>query len=131
MGRRYMINTTIGNLADSIDALRETRQRRFKSKVAFQLARITNEIDKELKTFNEARIQLLNTYGLKDENGYQILNENHDYIIDPEHIQDFNSEVSELLNTEITINAEPIDINDLENEEFTPETMSKLLFMIK
>lgn len=126
-----MINTTIGNLADSIDALRETRQRRFKSKVAFQLARITNEIDKELKTFNEARIQLLNTYGLKDENGNQILNENHDYIIDPEHIQDFNSEVSELLNTEITINAEPIDINDLENEEFTPETMSKLLFMIK
>ena len=59
------------------------------------------------------------------------MNENNDYIIRPDKINEFNEEVNELLNTKVQINADALNIDDLENESFTPDTMMKILFMVK
>jgi len=48
------------------------------------------------------------------------MDENNNYKIQKDKITELNQEIEELLNTSIQINADAINMKDIENEDFTP-----------
>lgn len=115
-----MINLKISALVDATEVLQKLAQKSLKAKVAFQVSRLLKEADKEVKEFNDTRIKLINKYGEKDETGELKVDETGNCRIPPESMTEFNNEMSELLNSEIEINANKLNFDDLGDVEFTP-----------
>lgn len=115
-----MITVSVREILNSAEIMQKLSKRQFKGKVAFQIARILRYIDEELKSFNEARSNLIEVYGERDESDNLVMDENNNYKIQKDKITELNQEIEELLNTSIQINADAINIKDIENENFTP-----------
>lgn len=115
-----MITVSVREILNSAEIMQKLSKRQFKGKVAFQIARILRYIDEELKSFNEARSNLIEVYGERDKSGNLVMDENNNYKIQKDKITELNQEIEELLNTSIQINADAINMKDIENEDFTP-----------
>lgn len=115
-----MITVSVREILNSAEIMQKLSKRQFKGKVAFQIARILRYIDEELKSFNEARSNLIEVYGERDESDNLVMDENNNYKIQKDKITELNQEIEELLNTSIQINADAINMKDIENEDFTP-----------
>ena len=61
---------------------------------------------------------------------YGTVQDNNDFIINPENIQRANKELSELSEIEQEINILFLTFKDIEEIEFTPAQMGAILFMI-
>lgn len=107
------------NLANSF--IKE--QRYFPAKVNFI-------IQKNLKTLYEAAQEIENMR-LNIARNYGTVQDNNDFIINPENIQQANKELSELSEIEQEINILFLTFKDIEEIEFTPAQMGAILFMIK
>ena len=118
-----MITLTVQELIESIPVLRELGGKQLRSKTAFRVARLMREVQKESDAFEEQRIALVRKYGAKDENGNLSVDENGNNYIEPEHVSDFNSELTELLNNTITVSGDKLNLDDLGDETFTPAQM--------
>lgn len=121
MGRRYrMIEVKMETIINSIPSLQKIISREMKTKVAFQIARLSREIERESNLFQEYKKQLVEKYGLRKENNELVVDERGNYNIEPKNIEAFNKEMQEILNEMVTLNANKIALSDLENEKFTP-----------
>lgn len=125
-----MIEVKALDVLNSIDAMKSLMTAPVKSNVAYRIARLAREIDNEYKTFDEARINLIKKYGKKDENGELAVNEDGQWTVESENIQEFNKEFEELSNTPLQINAEKIPLQDLDCD-LSAETMMKLMSFIE
>ena len=124
MGRRYnMIEVTLNEVLDSTSVMQELAKKPMKTKAAFQTARLIREIEKEYNLFQEARKNLVEKYGVKNEDGSLKEDENGNYSVDKENIKPFNEELNEILKDTITLNVEKISISDLADANFTPSDM--------
>lgn len=121
-----MITVKISDVVNSMEILQKLAQQNFKAKLALSIARLLKAVEVEIQTFNTTRIDLIKKYGTKDENGELITNDEGNCIIDPESIEIFNKEFSDLLNTEIEINANKINVDLLEERDFTPSEIAAL-----
>lgn len=121
-----MITVKISDVVNSMEILQKLAQQNFKAKLALSIARLLKAVEVEIQTFNTTRIDLIKKYGTKDENGELITNDEGNCIIDPESIEIFNKEFSDLLNTEIEINANKINVDLLEERDFTPSEIATL-----
>ena len=115
-----MITVSVREILNSAEIMQKLSKRQFKGRVAFQIARILRYIDEELKSFNEARSNLIEVYGERDESDNLVMDEKNNYKIQKDKITELNQEIEELLNTSIQINADAINMKDIENEDFTP-----------
>lgn len=118
-----MINITLRELVDSSEIMKKLAQKSLKGKTAYYIARLLREIDKELTLFNETRGNLIKKYGEKDENGELKIDENGNCKFLPEEMDKFYSEMNDILNDIIELNVNKIELNDLENLDFTPTEM--------
>ena len=121
-----MIQLKIADLLNSTDVLQKLAGKELKAKLAWQVGRMLKEAEKEIQSFNETRMQLINKYGSKDEKGELVMDENNNCKIEPESINNFSNELNELIASEIEINAHKIRIDDIENINFTPSEMAQL-----
>lgn len=121
-----MIKVKISALIDSISTLQKLAQKDFKAKLAWSIARLLKAAEAEIQSFNETRMDLIRKYGEKDDNGELITDEKGNCTLIKDKVQDFNAELNELLASEIEINANPINIEMLEDLDFTPADMSVL-----
>lgn len=121
-----MIQVKLGVILNSIDTLQRLSQQNFKAKLAWQIARLVNAIESELQVFNQTRLNLITKYAQTDDEDKLVTDENNNYIIKPENIDTFNSELNELINTEVELNANKISFKDLEELNFTPNDLSTL-----
>ena len=71
-------------------------------------------------------MNLIKKYGEKDENGELITDENGNCKISNSDTEEFTRELNELIATEVEINANKINMNLLENIDFTPSEMAVL-----
>lgn len=126
-----MIEVTLSNIVNSIAAMQNLSKRNLKGRAAFRAAKLMKEIDNEYQLFNNSRKQLIEKYGVKDENNQLKVDENGNYNISSDCIQNFNQELEDLLNSKVELNCFPIDLADLENDIFTPEDMAALDVFIK
>lgn len=121
-----MINVKISELLNSTETLQKLSQKDFKAKLAWSVARLLKAADSEIQDFNKTRMNLIEKYGEKDENGELVTDEKGNCKIEDDMIAEFTSELNELINTEVEINANKIDIELLEDINFTPSDMTAL-----
>lgn len=121
-----MIKVKIEDLVNSVDTLQKLSQKDFKAKLAWQIARLLKAAEQEIQTFNNARMALVTKYGEKDEQGQLITDEKGNCKIPNEVIQKFSDEFNELVQSEVEINANRIDIELLNDIDFTPSDMALL-----
>jgi len=69
---------------------------------------------------------LIRKYGEKDENGELVTDDTGNCKIMQEKITDFSNELTELINSEVELNANEIDMKMLEDIPFMPSDMVKL-----
>ena len=121
-----MITVKIEELLNSVDTLQKLAQKDFKAKLAWQVARLLKGAEAEIQSFNETRMNLIKKYGEKDENGELITDERGNCKITPENVETFSNELNELIKTEVELNANKINIDLLDNLDFTPSDMAVL-----
>lgn len=118
-----MITITVNNLLNTVPVLRELVNKPFKGSVAFKLARLVRELDKENSLFEEARANLAQKYCDRDENGEPIILENGLIKLQEDKIDECNEELSNLLSSQLEIVAEKIPISAFDDIELTPSQM--------
>jgi len=118
-----MIKVSLNDIVNSIDTFQVIMQQSFKGSLAFKIARLARELNKEMETFNEQRRKIVNEYSLKDENGEVKFDENGNIQITPDRIQEFNTEFTNLLNTEVEINADKLPMDNIDDFEVSPQQM--------
>lgn len=115
-----MIIMTIRDLLNIIPVLKELLEKPFKGAIAFKLARLVRELDKESSLFEFSRQKIAEKYGLRDENNNLIADEEGNIKLQQDKINLCNEEMMNLLNTEITISADKIPMSAFEDIEITP-----------
>lgn len=118
-----MIEITLSQLIDSVSVMQELAKKPMKTKAAFQVARLLREVEKEYTLFQEARKNLIEKYAERNTNGELKIDSDGNYNVPKEKIEPFNEELKEVIEQNITLNAEQININDLEEANFTPSEM--------
>jgi hypothetical protein len=121
-----MIKVKISDLVNSTETLQKLSQEKFKAKLAWSIARLLKAAEAEIQQFNETRMNLIRKYGEKDEQGELITDEKGNCKIITESLEQFSNELNELINTEVEINANPLDIELLDDLDFTPSDMAVL-----
>lgn len=121
-----MIKIKMSDLLNATETLQKLSQKELKARLALQISRLLKEGEREIQNFNEVRTNLINKYGEKDENGELVTDEDKNCKILNDQIEIFSKELNELVGMEIEINANKINIADLENMDFTPADMAVL-----
>ena len=121
-----MIKIKLEQLVNSTEALQKLSQVQLKARLALEVSRMLKEAERELGFFNDARMNLINKYGEKDENGQLITDEQKNCKIGADVLQQFSNELQELLQTEVEINANKFNLDDFGDINFTPSEMSAL-----
>jgi hypothetical protein len=121
-----MIKVKISDLINSTETLQKLSQQDFKAKLAWSIARLLKSAEVEIQEFNTTRMNLIKKYGEKDENGELITDENGNCKIEQNSVDAFSTELNELINTEVEINANKIKVEQLEEINFTPSEMAIL-----
>lgn len=121
-----MIEITLRDIIDSSDSLKNLSQKPLKARCAYSIGKILKQVDNEMSGFNDTRLELIKKYGEKDENGELITDEKNNVHIIPAHLEDFNAELRELMDTTVELPVNKISIADIGDIEFTPVEMAQL-----
>ena len=125
-----MIELTIREILDSIETLQLILDKPMKARLSYKVACIIEEVEKENTKYNNVRNELIKKYGKRDENN-NLIEVNGQVTVPPEDIDDFNKELLELLNTQISIPLTSLDLSDIEEMELSPRQMIKIKKYIK
>ena len=125
-----MIKVSIKDLVGSTEALQKLASMELKAKTSWQIGRILKSADAEIQSFNEARMNLIRKYGEKDENGELITDDKGNCKILEEGVKEFASELNDLIEQEVELNANKVAVEDLDGKEFTPSEMAQLEMFI-
>jgi len=120
-----MIKVTIEEILNAIPALKMLKEQPVNGIIAFKIARILREVNKEVELFEQERQKLIEAFCYRDENGRPIIKDNN-IKIDPKFINEFNNKIKEMLTNEIEINATQLPLNILENVTLTAEQVFSL-----
>ena len=118
---KVLIKVTLNDVVNSSQIFSKLMQQPFKGSLAFKIARLARELEKEMQTFNDERMKIIRKYGKKDENGELIVGEDGNVSFDNDKISDLNSEFNSLLETELEINADKLPMNSIDEFELTPQ----------
>lgn len=121
-----MIQVKLNTILESMDTLKELAQKELRGRTAYQVGKLIKKIDEEFSLFNETREKLIHKYAAVDENGEFILNENNAYTFKDNNYNLFMDEINSLVGTEISIDASPIQLDDISELQFTPAQMVQL-----
>ena len=123
-----MIKVAIKDMLNAIEGFNTIASQEIKGSLAFRVARLRREMNKELEIFDEQRAALIKKYCLKDEEGNPLLGESPNSIkLNPDTINDFDAEYSAIIEEEVEINAEKLKAEDAESFNITPQQMELLL----
>ena len=125
-----MIELTMRELVDSIESLQYILNQPVRARTAFRIANLIEAVEKENTRYNNVRNNLIKKYAIKDANN-ELVNNNGNFNIAPENIDMFNEELTELLNTNITLNVDLLSDSDFEQMELSPLQMIRLKKYIK
>lgn len=115
-----MIKTTINEILNATPVLRELAVKPFKGAMTFKIARLIRELDKETALFEESRSKLAEKYGVRNEDGELDISAEGNIKLQEDKINECNEELSNLLLTEVEINADALPVNAFDDIEIFP-----------
>lgn len=119
-----MIEMKLKDVLDSMPVLKQLGERQLRGRVAYNIAKIMKQVENEFNLFNDARQQVIEKYGEKDDNGELKINEEtNEYVFTPENLKSVSEELNMLLDQSVSINANKIKVEDLDTLGFTPVEM--------
>ena len=121
-----MIKVKIQDLLNGTEALQKLSKMELKAKQAWTVSKLLKAADSEIQSFNETRMELIKKFGEKDANNELITDDKGNCKIPDGEIQEFSTQLNDLVLSEVEINANQLWINDIEDLEFTPAEMSAL-----
>lgn len=92
----------------------------FSGKRSFIIYKMLKAISAEKEDFNQAREQLIRKYAETDENGKLVINDGAIQVPN-ESLEKFQTEIQEILSTEVTIHCDKIPVDWLEDIQLTPQ----------
>lgn len=117
----------LDNVKNVLDNLKD---KKYSASVAYKIARLKREIDKEYETFINEKVKLINECADRDDAG-TIKNNGDSILIKKDKVNYLNQEMSKLSETEIVLNAEKIDVNELFTEPCSIEYIEKVISILK
>ena len=99
-----MIKATVYNLLEANPVLNTLRTKGMVGPGAFALARLIREISKELETNEQSRLEIIEQYAEKDENGHmKVVSGNAQ--IEPGKLEECRQKIHECASQEVELNA--------------------------
>jgi hypothetical protein len=121
-----MIKVSLNDIVNATETFNKIMQQSFKGSLAFKIARLARELDKEMKTFNDERQKIIQKYGEKDENGELKTDDNGNVKFEIDKLNEINEEFNALLNNQLEINAELLPMDKIDDFDITPQEMLNL-----
>ena len=132
MGRRYMIQVKLGQLLNMIPTLQKLSEIPNSSgRMLYKISKLILKINQEAESFNTAKRGMLKRYGVLDEHGEYLMGKDNDYLIKAQLKNDFNNEVTNLVNTMVDVDIDYFVIEDFDNLGLTPQELISLMSLIK
>jgi septum formation topological specificity factor MinE len=110
-----MIKLRTEELNNIIQVLSNISKKKLPSTIQFDLALLLDDIQSKQKVLEQTRINLLNTYAEKDENGELVFSDEEKtrVNIQKDKIEEFQKELLELFNQEVEFDFEPIKFSQI------------------
>ena len=118
---KVLIKIKLSDVVNSTETFNKIMQQPFKGSLAFKIARLARELEKEMQTFNDERMKMIRKYGKKDKNDELIVSDNGNVEFENDKIDELNNEFNSLLETEIDINADKLPMDSIDEFELTPQ----------
>lgn len=125
-----MIRLKCNELENVKNVLDSLKDKKYSASVAYKIARLKREIDKEYETFVKEKVKLINECADRDDVG-AIKNNGDSILIKKDKVDYLNQEMSKLTDTEIVLNAEKIDVNELFTEPCSIEYIEKVISILQ
>ena len=122
-----MITVTLNDVRNSGEALRKLAQQPMSARTAYKIARLSKAIEAEYAIFSEGQRGLIEKYAERDENGEFVRLDENSIKIKTDCVEKCNTELFELLNTEVEINAEKLQLEELDNISISPSELNTLM----
>ena len=106
----------VGEVIPRVQGLQGLADRHLPVRVAYRLGKIIKVLSDEAKPYDEQRLKLAQQYCEKDEKGNPVINDGQ-FRFSPENRAAFEKEHTELLTTEITVEATAIMLDDFKDIE--------------
>ena len=119
-GDKQMIKIQLLELQSITGGLNDISSKVIPVKASYWIGKLIKKLEKEIKDFEEARMKLVDQYGMKDKDG-QLIIEKNQYVIEDK--ASFDKEFNELQSTEIEIDFPPIALSSFKDAEVTPGSM--------
>jgi len=116
------MNVQVGKVVASVEALQRLVAEKVPALTAFKLARITRQVETVIGDFEKARIGLVKQYGEPQEDGSAT--------VKPENIPAFQAEFSQLIESEVALEFEPVKLESLGDIQLTTADMLALDYML-
>lgn len=102
-------------------------------KISYAIAKNVSKIEKELEIYNIEKQKIIDKYCLKDEKGNNAIDENNQFKIDDNNLEDFNKDINVLLDIEVDVDIHKINKDDLFNSncDITPAELMAIDYMIE
>lgn len=122
-----MMKLTLREIVSAVSTLNQIINNQFSGSLAFRISRIVRELRKETETFEAERDKIIMKYCERDENGEPVMTGKNSYKIAADKVDECNNEFNTLLDTEVEINANKLDMDDLDEFEITPNQMENIM----
>ena len=128
-----MIQVKLGELINMIPVLQVISQIPNSSgKMLYKISKLILKVNQEVNSFDAAKRGMLNKYGVKDENGNYLMDENNrEFIIQEDKKSDFQKEFSELANSVVELDIDYFQAEDFNDLKLTPQQLISLMSIIK
>ena len=121
-----MIKTTIDNLLSVKPFLQQLAGMEMRARDGFIVLRMLKALDKEYEIIETTQRKLYDNYCEKNEDGTYKINEEGNLLLKPETINEFNEEITAFLATEVKIDCEKLNVNLIEELQFSPAQLLKM-----
>lgn len=116
-----MITLTINEIMNSVPVLEKISKVSTNGIIAFQIARLIRELNKEIELFEKQRVEMIEKYCERDENGQMVMIDESQVKIQEDNIPKYNNDLRVILGTQIEINASKIPLASLEEIKISPQ----------
>lgn len=120
------MKVTVREILEGQDTLQKLSHQPLPGRAAFQIGRLLKKLEEVLASYNEVRVQLIEKYANKNEDGTFEVNDNNEYQFTAENMQAYVSEINNVIADEVEVEARPINFKDIEKLEFTAAEMTFL-----
>ena len=120
-----MIKITLKDLLNSINALKDVRDERVNGRLAYKIGRILMAVEDEYNAFEEAKRNIAENYGTRNEQG-NLVEQDGQIDIPEENQVKVMQELQDLMNTEVELPGSLITLEELEKYDFSPAVIVQL-----